>query len=191
MVSEHMNEQKPIELRCSGPLVTGAAIPQEIATLYERYAPMVLHTAYLILDSWEQADDVAQEVWLIVTRNYDNYRAERGSWSTWIYRITVNHALNMQRRLVAWLRRETALSASERARHPAPLEALIQNEERLALWGAIRHLPIKLRVVIVLRYYHNLSYEQISSVLECPIGTVRSRLNAAHSRLRGMLEGPR
>jgi RNA polymerase sigma-70 factor, ECF subfamily len=48
-------------------------------------------------------------------------------------------------------------------------------------------LPIKLRATVVLRYYHDLSYEELAEALGCPIGTVRSRLHAAHARLRSEL----
>jgi RNA polymerase sigma-70 factor (ECF subfamily) len=70
----------------------------------------------------------------------------------------------------------------------SPLEAALLGDEQRQIWQAIQQLSIKLRSVVILRYYHNLPYNDIANVLQCPIGTVRSRLNAAHVQLQRQLE---
>jgi RNA polymerase sigma-70 factor (ECF subfamily) len=153
--------------------------------LFARYNPLVVRTAYLLLGDWMEAEDVAQEVWIQVGRQQDRYDPQRGAWSTWLHKITVNRCLNTRRRLARWI--TGALAADIPAEQPPPLHSLIQDEEHRRIWRAVETLSRKLRPVVVLRYFHNLSYEQIADVLECPIGTVRSRLHAANAQLRARL----
>jgi len=163
---------------------------QEIDRLYQRYSALVLRTAYLILGSWEEAEDLAQEVWILVARHWGRYQAERGAWSTWVHQITVNRCLSARRRWSRWRYREDQLhgAADQPARQRSPLDALLDHEQQQQIWASIHHLPLKLRVVVVLRYYHDLSYEEIARIVDCPLGTVRSRLHTAHGRLRAALK---
>lgn len=155
--------------------------------LYERYRALVLRTAYLLLGDWAEAEDVAQEVWLAVDRHRAAYRPELGAWTTWLHRITVNRALNVRRRLRRWV--ATPAATDEPVDDgPLPLDAVLRDERGRTLWAAVQSLPAKQRAAIVLRYYHDLSYEEIATVLDCPIGTVRSRLHTAHARLRETLK---
>ena len=64
---------------------------------------------------------------------------------------------------------------------------MLHSEAQRRIWAAVGRLPIRLRVAVVLRYYHDLSYAEIAAALGCPVGTVRSRLHAAHARLRAEL----
>jgi RNA polymerase sigma-70 factor (ECF subfamily) len=175
--------------RAERALEAGAADPQALERLYQRHQAMVLRTAYLILGSWEQAEDVAQEVWARLARSTGSYRAEQGTWSTWIHQITVNRCLTVRRRVRALVTRERPLPEGVElpSGRASPLEALLRQEEQRRVWAAVLGLPLKLRAAIVLRYYHDLSYEEIAQVLGCALGTVRSRLHAAHQKLRGTL----
>ena len=74
---------------------------------------------------------------------------------------------------------------------PGPEAAYIEKEQADFLQGAVRALPEAARTVLVLREYGELTYAEIASVLEIPIGTVMSRLNYARSRLREMLQKDR
>jgi RNA polymerase sigma-70 factor, ECF subfamily len=161
-----------------------AALPA-VAELFGRYNPLVLRTAYLVLGDWTQAEDVAQEVWMQVARHLPAYDPRRGAWTTWLHHITVNRCLNLRRRLRRWVRAPLAPGLPDRA--PPPLEAVLHTEAQRRVWAAVGRLPIKLRVAVVLRYYHDLSYAEIAAALDCPVGTVRSRLHAAHARLRAAL----
>ncbi len=159
-----------------------------IDTLYERYRLLVLRTAYLLLADWAEAEDVAQEVWITVGRRLDTYRPELGAMSTWLHQITVNRCLNVRRRLKRWLPLNQSEWQERHASDPLPLETVLRSEEGQRVWAGVQQLPLKQRAVIVLRYYHDLSYEDIATVLQCPLGTVRSRLHTAHKHLRSVLE---
>ena len=150
--------------------------------LFVRYNPMVVRTAYLLLSDWMEAEDIAQDVWIHVGAQHARYDPQRGAWTTWLHQITVNRCLNRRRRLARWI--SGALSPDIPASQPPPLHTLIEHEEQRRIWRAVETLSPKLRAVVVLRYFHNLSYEQTATVLECPIGTVRSRLHAATAQLR-------
>lgn len=105
-------------------------------------------------------------------------------FSTWLYRITVNHCLNRRR-----------ARRPQQHLEPAQLEALPgtndleqQVFENQMLQQALERLSEKLRVVVVLRYYLELSYAEIAQVLEIPLGTVQSRLSQAIHSLRRDLQ---
>jgi RNA polymerase sigma-70 factor (ECF subfamily) len=163
---------------------------EAFAAFYERYGALVYRTAYLLLGEAGRAEDATQEVWLRVYRALGSYRPERGAFTTWLHALTVNACLNdRRRRWFGWLSLERARDAGAEppGAGPPPIERLLQNDEQRRIWRAVQALPFKLRVAVVLRYYHDLRYAEIAEALECPVGTVRSRLHAAHERLRRAL----
>jgi RNA polymerase sigma-70 factor (ECF subfamily) len=155
--------------------------------LYERYSVLVFRTAYLLLGDAGRAEDVTQEVFVRLYQRLGDYQPERAAFSTWLHRITVNACLNARRpRLLAWLSIERAPDLPIST--PPPVELALHSEEQRQIWQAVQQLPLKLRAAVVLRYYHDLSYEEVAQALGCPVGTVRSRLHAAHARLHDMLQ---
>lgn len=158
---------------------------ETLESLHTRYAGLVLRTAYLILADWHQAEDVAQDVWIQVQCHLHNYDPAKGAWTTWLHHITVNRCLNVRRRVQRWI--SETLVPTIASNTPPVLETVLHSEEQKALWLAINHLSTKHRMVIVLRYFNDLSYEEIANVLDCPVGTVRSRLHKAHELLREQL----
>jgi len=162
---------------------------ESFAALYQQYETRVFHTAYLILGDAGRAEEITQDVFVQVYQHLDEYRPERGAFSTWIQRITVNLCLNSRRRKVlAWFSLDRAQAQQMDSKAPLPLDQALRGEEQQGTWQAIQSLPLRLRAVVVCRYYQDLSYEEIAQVLGCPIGTVRSRLHAAHTQLRRSLE---
>jgi RNA polymerase sigma-70 factor (ECF subfamily) len=148
---------------------------EAFALLFDQYKHLVYRTAVLTLANSGDAEDVMQEVFVQVHRSLGKYDPARGAFTTWLYRITVNRALNWRRR------RDTFLSLEgipERAQVGAP-DAESRLDDSAMIQKALSHLTPKLRVAIVLRYYWELSYAEISEILELPLGTVKSRLNAA------------
>lgn len=155
---------------------------EAFAELFHRYKNLVYKTAYLMLGSASEAEDMLQEVFLEVHHALPSYNPARAAFTTWLYRITVNDCLNWQRKRRLKLIPLELLSAVS----PHSLEA--PREERLgeddAVWQAIGKLNPKLRTVVVLRYYWDLSYAEITQILNLPLGTVKSRLNRALLTLR-------
>lgn len=155
------------------------------AALFHQYKNLVFKTAFVMLGSPEEADDVLQDVFLEVHRALHSYQASKGAFSTWLYRITVNDCLSWKRK-----RRFLFFSFDEIRTEPAH-EAGRTHEEQTEtadqVLKAMSHLSPKLRAVVALRYYRDLSYAEIATILSIPIGTVKSRLCQALDLLRKYL----
>jgi RNA polymerase sigma factor (sigma-70 family) len=165
-----------------------------------RYQDMVFGLASRLLGSYDEAVDLAQEVFLQIYRKLSTFRRD-SSLRTWIFRIVINRAKNRKR---WWMRRigeMTALSlddAETRFRTGAlsrlvsgedpPDEALARKERGRILHRAIGCLPFDQRTILLLKEIEGLSYEEISTTLDLPIGTVKSRLARARHALRASLD---
>ncbi|MCG8349168.1 MAG: sigma-70 family RNA polymerase sigma factor [Chloroflexales bacterium] len=163
-----------------------------IIKLYQRYNLLVFRTAVLLLGDHAHAEEAAQDVFEQFAQRVRTYQPARGAFTAWLYQVTINMCRGVYRRtrLRAWLSLDRVLRSgfdiSDGA--PSPLQQLLRDEAHRQVWEAIQRLPFKLRAVVVLRYYHNFSYAETAQVLRCPIGAVRSRLLAAHDRLRNDLD---
>jgi RNA polymerase sigma-70 factor (ECF subfamily) len=145
--------------------------------LVELHQLKARRTAYLILGDAQAAEDVVAEAFLRVWARIGRYDASR-PFEPWFYRIVVNLAIDDRRR-----RGRTQPDATI-AEPAAPDGALVAGEARADLEAELRALPPVERAVVVLRYYHDLEEPQIAAVLDCPVGTVKSRLHRARERLR-------
>lgn len=132
------------------------------------------------------AEDAAQEAFLRAWLKLPSYQP-RTSLRNWLYRIAVNAALDVLRHKPDEpLEKAAGLGLASQAADPE--STLVEKEQVEMLQDAVRSLPDASRSVLVLREYSGLSYEEIASVLEVPVGTVMSRLNYARSRLREILK---
>ncbi len=143
--------------------------------------------------------DVAQEAFIKAYRALPNFRGD-SAFYTWIYRIAINTAKN---HLVAASRRpprddidaqdaEQYDSASGLREYATPERLALTGELATTIQTALDELPDELRTAIVLRELDGLSYEEIASAMECPIGTVRSRIfrarDAIEKRIRPLVD---
>jgi len=154
---------------------------EAFAALFHQYKNLVYRTAYLILDSADEAEDALQEVFLQVHRLLSTFDPSKGAFTTWLYRVTVNHCLSRRRKrrlLTVSLEKVPPLAPTE---HPS-FQDRLENEE--AIRQALSRLTEKLRTVVILRYYSELSYAEIAQILNIPVGTVKSRLSLALETLR-------
>ncbi|MCC7140037.1 MAG: sigma-70 family RNA polymerase sigma factor [Planctomycetes bacterium] len=169
-----------------------------LGALYDRYHGRVFGIAYRVLGSAADAADVTQEVFLQVGDRIGGFRGD-ASLTSWLYRVTLNLAIDARRKR---LRRpaqslsaatgETEADVSEgRPGTAAPPEdpaaASLRAEREHRVREALDRLSPKLRAVAVLRYFENLSYDELAEVLDTSIGTVKSRLNRAHAALERLL----
>ena len=155
-----------------------------------RYQHKVLKLVLRYMRNHAEAEDVAQEAFLKAYRAIHSFRGD-SAFYTWIYRIAINTAKNA---LVAAKRRPLDYDLdlqdpeqNERAgrlRDEATPESLLLTDEiRQTVDAAIGALPEDLRRAVVLREYDGLSYEEIAAVMECPVGTVRSRIFRAREAI--------
>jgi len=152
---------------------------EAIGVLFQRHRDKILRLTFQILHDREAAEDAAQEILLRAFQKMPSFRGE-SEFSTWLYRLALNHCLETQRirqRREALL--ESHLQVPIHSGSPAP-----RIEARLALEHALDELPEILRFVLILREWHELSYEEIAAILHLPVGTVRSRLHEARKKFR-------
>jgi RNA polymerase sigma-70 factor (ECF subfamily) len=143
----------------------------------------------------DEAMDVAQEAFLKAYRAIDRFRGD-SAFYTWIYRIAINTAKN---HLVASSRRppggdidaqeaEQYDSAAGLREHDTPERLLLKDEIQATIARAIEALPDELKTAITLRELEGMSYEEIAQTMECPIGTVRSRIFRAREAIDDSLK---
>ncbi len=165
-------------------------------TLIRRFQTPVYNLAWRLLDDPADAGDVVQEVFLKVFRSVDNFRGE-SSLRTWIYRIAVNESHNRRRWLFRHRKGETAIDdvyASEDNReapivdnNETPFDFTMNREAQLLLEEGLAAISPAFRAVLVLREVEELSYEEIATILEISMGTVKSRIVRGREALRHYL----
>ena len=164
--------------------------------LVRRNQDRVYGLLWRMLGNREDALDVAQDTFVRAYRGIDGFRAE-ARFSTWVYGIALNLARNRLRdrsrkgrdRGVSLETLETdAPGAMPAAAADCPRAAAEHGELEAALAACLEHLPETLRGAFALRVFEGLAYEEIADAMECPRGTVKSRLNDARRRLAECLE---
>jgi RNA polymerase sigma-70 factor, ECF subfamily len=161
-------------------------------TLVERYqGPLTNFLHHLTLDQG-QAEELAQDVFLRVYRAAPRYRPD-ARFTTWLYRIATNLALNARRARIrkptvpldddASLERHSATAPDE----PRPDEAFARDEIVRAVARAVRHLPERQRIAVVLHRFEGLSYQAIADVLSSSPDAVDALLRRAKDTLRDAL----
>lgn len=158
--------------------------------LVERYSTLAFRTAYLIAGSAADAEDASQEAFVKAHRAMPRFRPG-ASFRPWLLQIVANEARN-QRRSVA-RRTNLSLRVADRlatgGAAPSPEGVAEATEEREQLLRAVNSLRDEDRLVVACRYFLELSSQEAAAVLQCPEGTVKSRLSRALDRLRERLGG--
>ena len=159
--------------------------------LFERHKDRVYSVALYFFGGDEAtAHDITQQVFLKLFSRIGQFQGE-SEFSTWLYRVTTNACLDEQRKRRRFLPFGEAASAEPRARG-AQEERVAGAELEGAVARAVASLKPKLRVVMLLKYFEELSYEEIAAAVGCSTGTVASRLNRGHkilARKLGHLRG--
>jgi RNA polymerase sigma-70 factor (ECF subfamily) len=146
-----------------------------------------------MLGSREEAEDVAQEAFLSLHRHGHRFRRE-SKFSTFVFRVTANAALNRRRTLGRKNARLVALKSRQDAGDDLPSsprdpESVASGKEvQIRVQEALLRLPEDLRMAIVLYDIEGLAYREIAAVLGVPEGTVKSRIHRARNALRDRLE---
>jgi RNA polymerase sigma-70 factor, ECF subfamily len=176
-----MHEREAIELLRRGDI-------GGLEKLVEMYYVEAVRTAYLVTRDRPLAEDIAQAAFLRVYERIHQFQAER-PFAPWFFRSIVNDALMTERWKRhsplgdEWTGEEAALTGHE----PALDDLLVAAETSEAIWAALGELTTEQRAVIVMRYYVGLNEAEMSSRLDLPRGTVKSRLHTARQKLRHLL----
>jgi RNA polymerase sigma-70 factor (ECF subfamily) len=158
--------------------------------LVERYQRRVVGVAFAVAHNQDDALELAQETFIRAYQNLGKFEF-RSSFSTWLYRIAANLAIDFRRREGRHVVLHGDDAESELGRLPSPRGDSFNETSRRELSqrikGALKELTPEHRAVILLREVEGLSYDEISEVLQCPRGTVMSRLHYARNRMREIL----
>ena len=154
-----------------------------------KYQGRVAQLVSRYLNNAAEVEDVTQEAFIKAYRALPNFRGD-SAFYTWLYRIAANAAKN---HLVALGRRPSSNMALDDSEvfdvpgllkdHESPDEVIMGQELEMLISRTIEELPVELRAALTLREFEGLSYEEIADVLECPIGTVRSRIFRAREAI--------
>lgn len=159
--------------------------------LVERYQRRVVGVALAVVHNQDDALELAQETFVRAFQNLPKFES-RSSFSTWLYRIAANIAIDFRRHegrhpMVRGEEAETEFGRLPSSQGDS-FRAVARSELNQRIQDALKELTPEHRAVILLREVEGLSYDEISEVLQCPRGTVMSRLHYARNRLRDALK---
>ena len=182
------NEKKLVEKAKSGDI-------KAFEKLIEDHQKKVFNIALRMIGDYDEASELAQEAFLKAYKSIKSFKGD-SLFSTWIYKITTNVCLDEIRR-----KRKKLISLDEDIEHdgsefkrqikdhsPGPESLAENNELKRMVKESINLLPEDYKIVIVLRDIQGFSYEEISRIIKCPIGTVKSRINRARRALKKILQ---
>lgn len=162
--------------------------------MVRRWEHGLINFVFRIVGDVETAKDICQEVFLKVYQKARQYRAQ-SSFKTWLYRIATNCSINELKKrkrhgevsLAMLYEENQQLEAELLDPNPQPDEIIHQNDVAKHVQTALSRLPHKQRVVIILKLYEGMNFEQIASTLGCPVSTIKSRMYCGLEQLRTML----
>ena len=159
--------------------------------LVRRYQRPIVAYVYRMVGDYDAALDLTQEVFIRVYNSLGRYRAEF-KFSTWIYRIAHNAAIDHLRRCDNSRTEDLKLESDGGLTYekplasgaPSPEQESEREERRAEIEGVVLNLPPAYRELIVLRHAHDLSYDEIAEVTGLPLGTVKNRIFRAREAMR-------
>jgi RNA polymerase sigma-70 factor, ECF subfamily len=163
--------------------------------LVTHYHAPVYNLILGMLGDASDAADGTQEVFLKAFRGIRGFR-HGSSLKTWLYRIAIREALNHKRWFKRHLQKNVSIDAEVEEGHPqleiedlcaTPFEQLAARETQLAVQDALHRVPHVFRVAVILRDLEGFSYEEVAEILECSIGTVKSRILRGRRALKEIL----
>jgi len=168
-----------------------------LSFLVHRHTKSIYNFAFRISRNNDDAEDIVQESFYKAWKNLKNFRPGE-NFTAWLFRITKNTAFDLLRK-----RRSTALSLFEnesgdnvlletlKDTEPLPFELLAKKEDEKTIALILEKIPPIYREVLVLRYYHEFTFDEIGNVLGKPLDTVKSQHRRALILLRKMLNAPK
>jgi RNA polymerase sigma-70 factor, ECF subfamily len=171
---------------------------EAFSLLYDRYRQRIYATVYRIIQDAAEAQDATQEVFIKLYRSLSDWNPQRAKFSTWLYRMAANHAIDCWR---SRRRRNESQPDEEsdreaRPAHPVgdailtPLGTLEKRETIDQVRKCVDELPELQKKVFLLRYFQDLKLEEIAEMEDCSLGTVKTSLfRATHAVRRAVRRG--
>ena len=162
-----------------------------LKALYEKYKSQVYRTALAITRDREAAEDILQDCFIKVYIHIDKLDGTL-PLSPWLHRVTVNQSYNWINRRHHWLQPlENVIDHLVAGPRTLPESVLERGELQRVIQKAVASLSFEHRAVIVLFYLNDFDLKEIAYILDCPVGTIKSRLHYARRNLRRKLEKDR
>ena len=164
---------------------------QAYAALLERYRPSVYNHLYKMVRNHDDAEDLTIEAFGKAFNKLSTY-APHFAFSTWLFKIAVNNCIDhIRKKRLHFLSIDQPMepagdkdfAGSLRAFSRNPEEEYIRRQRLQMVRNMLTQLSTKYRLMIELRYYEELSYEEIAQAMDCPVGTVRSRIFRAREAI--------
>lgn len=175
-----MEEQQADEARWVQQTLAGNQTA--FARLVERYTGAVYNQAYRMLNDAQEAEDAVQEIFLRAYTRLASFDQQR-RFSTWLLTVGTNYCIDrLRRRRQSWLTLDDVafwLPSTQ----PGPEGSALKREQREAVQAALQRLPETYRLVTVLRYWHDCSYQEIAEITGLTESTVKTRLHRARKML--------
>jgi len=182
----NLNDQQLLELCRDG---DDAAF----GVLVERHQDRLFHSLVSMLKSREDAVDIVQEAFFQAHRKLDTFRGD-SAFYTWLYRIATNRALSFLRKQkqkptsIEGLNETSGFDPPAPDDHSQPLKMVLREEHRQLVRETLAELSDDYRVVLVMKEFEGLRYDEIAELTENPIGTVRSRIHRGRIELADRLK---
>jgi len=158
-----------------------------LARLYDQYRVILFGLLVRILGSRDEAEDVLQDVFIQVWRRAKDYNEERGKPFTWLVTLARSRAIDRLRLLGARQRLADAATKDKPEEVADALHDTIQAAQREIVQKALATLPEEQKQALLLAYYDGLTQSEIASQLGTPLGTIKTRMRAGMTKLRGVL----
>lgn len=156
--------------------------------LVRRHEKAIFNLVYRLLGNYDEAAEVAQEVFLSAFRSIHQFRGE-ANFSTWLYRIGLNHASTRRKSLQTSQQRHIPLDGTEVIAEGAvdPAKNVEHKEIQQRVQQALNSLDPEDARIVLLRDLQDIPYEDVAQMLDIPVGTVKSRLHRARQALKTSL----
>ena len=168
--------------------------PEAFGDLVTKYQRRLVRTLSTLLGNGHDALDVAQDAFLKAYLNLDSFRGDAAFYS-WLFRIAWNGAATLRRKQrvrasasLDAIRELSGIEPDDISPASDPTRALQTSEDQQLLRQALNELGEDYRTALILKEIEGLSYEEIATLTDCPIGTVRSRIHRARQELRAKLD---
>lgn len=157
--------------------------------LVNTYSKKVFNMAYQFAGSYQEAEDLTQDIFLRLFHSLSKYDFEK-NFTAWLLTLAKNHLIDSYRK-TKWEKSNRdnfdehfiALDAAE-----SPESGLAKEANRKMVWESLNHLSSEIRLTVILRDIQDKSYEEIAEILSLPIGTVKSRVNRGRLQLAKILK---
>jgi RNA polymerase sigma-70 factor (ECF subfamily) len=157
--------------------------------LVDAYSKRIFNLSYQFAGSYEEAEDLTQEIFLKLFGSLSKYDFEK-NFSAWLLTLSRNHLIDNYRK-TKWEKKtrdefsEHHLSADAAS---GPEEIAIQQENKKAIWDGFNHLSSEVRMAVILRDIQGKKYEEIADIMDLPVGTIKSRISRGRIQLAKILK---